>query len=53
MDMNQTEPRLLTLEELVEELLIKTGPLKPLIEEQLEPLLTPENVMQRKGEFSK
>ena len=52
MDMNQTEPRLLTLEELVEELLIKTGPLKPLIEEQLEPLLTPENVMQRKGEFS-
>jgi hypothetical protein len=50
--MNQTDPRLITLEELVEELLIKTPPLKPLMEEKVEPPLTAENVMQQKGEFS-
>ena len=52
MDMNQTDPRLITLEELVEELLIKTPPLQPLMEEKLEPTLPAENVMQQKGEFS-
>lgn len=51
-DMNQTDPRLITLEELVEELLIKTPPLKPLMEEKVKPPLTAENVMQQKGEFS-
>jgi len=50
--MNQTDPRLITLEELVEELLIKTPPLKPLMEEKVKPPLTGENVMQQKGEFS-
>ena len=50
--MNQTDPRLITLEELVEELLIKTPPLKPVMEEKVEPSLTTENVMQQKGEFS-
>jgi hypothetical protein len=50
--MNQTDPRLITLEELVEELLIKTPPLKPLEEEKSEAPLTAEIVMQQKGEFS-